>query len=156
MGIVQVNIKSVPKMSDVRLLFHALCLCVLSIQELANEISSRQSQITAVEDDLNQVLLTFSGDELPLVTELGHQVTQCHVCLSELMEKLELVKQLSEVDATDSNMECLPSPLLEDVSVCVCVCVCVRVCLSVCLCARVSLCICVCVCVIHALKTLHF
>ena len=87
------------------------------MQELSNEISDRQSQISDVENDLNQVLMTFSGDELPLVTELGHQVTQCHVCLSELMEKLDLVRQLSEVDTIDNNMECLPSPLLEDVSV---------------------------------------
>ena len=87
------------------------------MQELSNEISDRQSQISEVENDLNQVLMTFSGDELPLVAELGHQLTQCHVCLSELMEKLDLVRQLSEVDTTDNNMECLPSPLLEDVSI---------------------------------------
>ena len=85
--------------------------------------------------------MTFPGDELPLITELGHQVTQCHVFLSELMEKLELVRQLSEVDTTDGNMECLPSPLLEDVSVFVCVCVCARVC--VCVCVRMCVCVCV-------------
>ena len=103
-----------------------------------------------MEDDLNQVLLTFSGDNLPLVTELGHQVTQCHVFLSELMEKLELVRQLSEVDATDNNMESLPSPLLEDVSLCVvhlCVYVCAYVCIRLCVCVYVYVYVCVCVCV---------
>ena len=93
------------------------------VQELSSEISSRQSQISTVENDLNEVLLIFSGDELPLVTELGHQVTQCHVCLSELMEKLELVKQLSEVEGVD-GLGSLPSPLLDDVSLCACVCMC--------------------------------
>jgi len=138
--------------------------CVYCIQELSSEISSRQSQISTVENDLNQVLLIFSGDELPLVTELGHQVTQCHVCLSELMEKLELVKQLSEVETVD-GLGSLPSPLLDDVSVyvssvsvcvywcvcllvcvclCVCVCVCVCVCPSVCLCGNMCLCVCTC------------
>ena len=92
--------------------------------------------------------MTFPGDELPLITELGHQVTQCHVFLSELMEKLELVRQLSEVDTTDGNMECLPSPLLEDVSVvCVFVCECVCVCVCVCVLARMRVCVCFCMCV---------
>ena len=104
-----------------------------------------------MEDDLNQVLLTFSGDNLPLVTELGHQVTQCHVCLSELMEKLELVRQLSEVDTTDNNMESLPSPLLEDVSVCVLVHMCMYVCVYVCACVRMRVCICMCVSVTQCL-----
>ena len=113
------------------------------MQELSNEIGDRQSQISGVEDDLNQVLMTFPGDELPVVTELGHQVTQCHVCLSELMEKLELVRQLSEVDSTDNNnMDCLPSPLLEDVSVIVSLCISVHV-LCLCVCNRVSVYVCV-------------
>ena len=127
-----------------------LCLYLFIVQELSNEISGRQLQISGVENDLSQVLMTFPGDELPLITELGHQVTQCHVFLSELMEKLELVRQFSEVDTTDGNMECLPSPLLEDVSVVcvfVCVCVCVFVCLCVCARMRVCVCFCVCVCV---------
>ena len=102
------------------------------MQELSSEISERQLQIATVEDDLNQVLMTFSGDELLLVTELRHQVTECHVCLSELMEELELVRQLSEVDSADNTMDNLPSPLLEDVSVCVYLCVCVFVCIVVC------------------------
>jgi len=115
--------------------FFSVLICshcyIYCVQELSSEISSRQSQISTVENDLNQVLLIFSGDELPLVTELGHQVTQCHVCLSELMEKLELVKQLSEVEGVD-GLGSLPSPLLEDVSICVCVraCMCTRACNS--------------------------
>ena len=100
-----------------------------------------------MEDDLNQVLMTFPGDELPVVTELGHQVTQCHVCLSELMEKLELVKQLSEVDTTDNNMDCLPSPLLEDVSISVNLCV--LECLCVCVYLYHYMCPSVCLCVYH-------
>ena len=65
-------------------------------------------------------------------------MTQCHVCLSELMEKLELVKQLSEVEGID-GLGSLPSPLLDDVSErsCVRACVCL---LFLCLCVYIHVC----------------